>query len=390
LKISGRIIKISKISTFKENVMKKLLIASAISLAMLPAAYADAKKEGSSWVGGFFEYYSTDEELSGAPNFLDNATGIGFEFGHRFKPNWAARIEFSRLDVDAQPEDETGSRVGIDALYFLPEDQFYVFTGFKRTNLVEPENFLNIGLGKHWAVNDKFNVVTELAGYQNLHNGTTDVGVKLGFTYNLGGGSSSVASYTSNDSDSDGVLDGKDRCANTPYGVTVDSNGCEVKSAAVANDADGDGVADNIDRCANTPSTDKVDATGCSIFEEEKVSENLRVLFANNSSVISNPDAQKFQEFADFMKRFPSTDAVIEGHASAPGDAAYNMMLSEKRAKAVRTLLIEKYGISANRLTAVGYGETRLLDTSNTVAAHTVNRRIVAEVSASKRVKLTK
>ncbi|MDP5030860.1 OmpA family protein, partial [Paraglaciecola sp.] len=186
------------------------------------------------------------------------------------------------------------------------------------------------------------------------------------------------------DQDKDGVLNSLDLCPNTPAGTKVNSNGC-----AIGADADGDGVADADDKCANTPITDKVDAVGCSVFMEEEVSQELKFTFANNSAVIVN-HVSDLQAFADFMNRYPNTDTVIEGHASAPGEAAYNLQLSQKRADAVRKLLITKYGIDASRITAVGFGETQLLDTANTPAANAKNRRITAKVSASKRVKVEK
>ncbi len=367
--------------------MKKLLVASAVALAMTSSANAESKKE-ESWVGGFFEYYSTDHAESIAPNFLDNGKGFGIEYGFKFKPEWAFRLEYSALDINASPDDVSGNRFGVDALYFLNENQLYAFAGVKRTKIVESDMMFNLGLGKHWDVNENLKVITEVAGYQNLDSGNNDVSFKLGLAYSFGG--SSAPAQTSQDNDKDGVVNSKDLCANTPYGTQVDATGCAIVAKATFSDSDKDGIADSKDKCANTPRTDKVDATGCSVFEEEKVSVDIKVLFDHNSSVINNPSDPQFQEFADFMKRFPSTDAVIEGHASAPGSESYNMMLSEKRAKAVRKLLVENFGIDASRISAVGYGETRLLDTSNTAAAHIVNRRITGSVEASKKVKATK
>ena len=54
------------------------------------------------------------------------------------------------------------------------------------------------------------------------------------------------------DADSDGVVDARDRCASTPAGSRVDTNGCPV-------DSDGDGVLDAVDECASTPSGTRVD-----------------------------------------------------------------------------------------------------------------------------------
>ena len=172
------------------------------------------------------------------------------------------------------------------------------------------------------------------------------------------------------------MLNDVDQCPRTPAGVEVDARGCAFK------DSDGDGVADSIDECANTPSTDRVDAVGCSIFEETEIFVELDVLFANNSSVVDNPASEMILEFVDFMKRYPSVNASIEGHTSAVGTEEYNQMLSQKRAEAIKDLLIEEYGISADRLSAIGYGETRLKFTENTAEAHRLNRRTEAKVSA--------
>lgn len=409
MKIKGRI------------TMKKLLILSAVTAALSANVQAQEQtKDNQKWVAGFVEYYSTDQAESGFPDFLDNGYGIGAEFGFKFTPEWAARLEISHLNIDGSPSDQSGNRVGVDALYFLPDDLFYAFAGVKSVKITDNDSMFNIGLGKHWDIGHSLKVITEVAAYQTLSSGSsetsnvsnTHIGVKLGLAYTFGGTTASVMPKNK-DSDNDGVFDNIDQCANTPIGTQVDNVGCALdsdgdgvlnaidmcpntpagtkvgaKGCSLLLDTDQDGILDEQDQCADTPMIDKVDSNGCSVFTEVEVSTNIKVLFGNNSSVITNPNDSQFQDFADFMNRFPSTDSVIEGHASAPGDADYNMMLSKKRADAVRTLLINKYGIDAERLTAKGFGETQLLDTSNTAAANKVNRRITAKVSASKRVKV--
>jgi OOP family OmpA-OmpF porin len=123
---------------------------------------------------------------------------------------------------------------------------------------------------------------------------------------------------------------------------------------------------------------------------EKEVSIALDVLFANNSSQIENPESAKILEFVEFMQRYGNTNAVVEGHTSSVGRAEYNQFLSQKRADSVRQMLITKYGIAAERLTAVGYGETQLKDSANTAEAHRVNRRIEVKVSAKVKTKATR
>ena len=64
----------------------------------------------------------------------------------------------------------------------------------------------------------------------------------------------------------------------------------------------------------------------------------------------------------------------IGGHTDAVGNSNNNLRLSERRAESVRQFLISK-GVPADMLVAVGYGETRLLDTGDTPEAHARNRR---------------
>ena len=147
---------------------------------------------------------------------------------------------------------------------------------------------------------------------------------------------------------------------------------------------------DSQDKCPNTPSSDKIDSVGCILFEEAQESITLSVKFDNNSSKVNNPENEDLRRLADFMKKYPDVSAQIEGHSSAPGNAKYNLTLSEARAKATKQVLVDKYGIDASRLTAIGYGESQLLDTANTQEAHSQNRRIEAKLVITKREKVTK
>lgn len=367
--------------------MKKTMTAMGILLAFTGGAFAQSVPEGDKWVGGFAEYYKTDGELDGVPTFYDDGVGFGAEVGFRFKPQWAARIEWSHLNIDQTNGlgDESGNRFGVDAMYFLPDDLMYVFAGVKHLDLADSSRLANIGLGKHWAINDKWRVITEIAAYHDFGEAYHDVSAKIGLAYSFGTTSAPVT----RDSDNDGVNNSMDKCPGTAPGVKVDAMGCALAMVAES-DSDSDGVVDSKDKCANTPSSDKVDAVGCSVFTEVEVEETLRILFGNNSAKIENRANSDIKEFAAFMKRFPSTDTVIEGYASAPGESDYNQWLSEERAKAVRMVLIEDYDIKPARITAVGFGESKLLDAPTAKEANKINRRIVARVSASKREKVSK
>ena len=92
------------------------------------------------------------------------------------------------------------------------------------------------------------------------------------------------------------------------------------------------------------------------------------------------PDAEiELAKILEAMKLYPELVIHIESHTDSRGSDAYNMDLSERRAQSTRNWLINE-GISANRLTARGYGETRLVnhcsnDVPCTVEEHQLNRR---------------
>jgi outer membrane protein OmpA-like peptidoglycan-associated protein len=78
----------------------------------------------------------------------------------------------------------------------------------------------------------------------------------------------------------------------------------------------------------------------------------------------------------DIMKQNPDIRKVrVEGHCDAKGSDAYNIKLSQRRSNAVRDYLIA-HGIEADRLVAVGYGESRPVADNGTAEGRARNRRV--------------
>ena len=86
---------------------------------------------------------------------------------------------------------------------------------------------------------------------------------------------------------------------------------------------------------------------------------------------------------AEFMKKYPDTTAVIEGHTDNVGDAQYNVGLSERRAQAAVDHLVSKYGVDRSRLSARGFGETRPIATNDTDEGKQQNRRMEAIIDCA-------
>ena len=89
----------------------------------------------------------------------------------------------------------------------------------------------------------------------------------------------------------------------------------------------------------------------------------------------------------DFMKKYPTTTASIEGYADEVGNDDYNMKLSQRRAESVVKSLEENYGIAPARLSAKGYGKTRPIANNATDEGKQKNRRIDAIIDCALDVK---
>ncbi len=82
-------------------------------------------------------------------------------------------------------------------------------------------------------------------------------------------------------------------------------------------------------------------------------------------------------EIVKMMNDHPNLKFRIEGHTDNDGDDAYNQKLSEQRAYAVKSMLVNS-GISAARLETKGYGETKPVDDNSTPEGKANNRRVVS------------
>lgn len=119
---------------------------------------------------------------------------------------------------------------------------------------------------------------------------------------------------------------------------------------------------------------------------KEKVSIILNVEFDTAKAIVKEKYYDDIKRVADFMKEYPDTTAVIEGHTDNVGNDAYNKALSEKRAQSVRQYIIDKFGIDGSRITAVGYGEEKPVAGNDTAQGRQKNRRVEAVLEATKTV----
>ena len=111
--------------------------------------------------------------------------------------------------------------------------------------------------------------------------------------------------------------------------------------------------------CPEVPETVTVEAESTTLFPT--------VRFKLNSAYVSSEEMVNVYNIAEYMKANPNAQIVVRGYADKDtGSAAYNMKLSERRAKAVADILTGDYGISDSRLILEAAGsDTQIYPTND-------------------------
>lgn len=158
------------------------------------------------------------------------------------------------------------------------------------------------------------------------------------------------------DRDGDGIVDSADACPDV-YAKTAD--GCPLAVAAPAE------VKPAADYAAAEPAP--------AVIPRRLVLEGVNFDF--DKSTLRPEDIAIIDQNAADLKTWGDVDIEVSGHTDNRGSDKYNMALSLRRAEAVRDYLITK-GISADRLTAKGYGESDPIASNDTDEGRFKNRRV--------------
>ena len=292
---------------------------------------------------------------------------------------------------------------------------------------------LSLGLGQAWEVGANDSLRWEVRAEQVLGGGlpsasaVTQFQALVGYSWGLGAPKDTDGDGVANrgdqcantpasarvdpngcpiDSDNDKVFDGLDKCPGTPDGAKVDGEGCPL-------DSDKDGVADYLDRCPDTPAGMRVGAEGCPLdSDKDGIADHLDrcpmeaapgtadgcvpppapaaapapmppkkrlilkdVFFEFNNAKLRESSIHKLDDVAASLGDWGEVRIEVAGHTDITGPTLANQKLSQARAEAVRDYLIAK-GIAAERLVAVGYGETRPVADNKTSTGRAENRRV--------------
>jgi OOP family OmpA-OmpF porin len=85
----------------------------------------------------------------------------------------------------------------------------------------------------------------------------------------------------------------------------------------------------------------------------------LRVLFDYNKATLTKSDIVELEKAIDFVKKYPGSRIILEGHTDNIGLDKYNLELSQKRAEAVRQHLIQAGAVAEAHILATGFGQTK-------------------------------
>jgi len=131
--------------------------------------------------------------------------------------------------------------------------------------------------------------------------------------------------------------------------------------------------------------------TQVEVVEEEgqapalKVTFDSGILFATNSSTVSDASKSALRNFAGNLDKNPDTDVKIVGHTDNTGKVDYNQTLSEKRAKSVYDYLIDQ-GVSSRRMIYEGKGIHQPVADNSTVEGRSRNRRVEILIMANEKM----
>jgi outer membrane protein OmpA-like peptidoglycan-associated protein len=129
-------------------------------------------------------------------------------------------------------------------------------------------------------------------------------------------------------------------------------------------------------RTKKTRSLSSGDRERVAALAKEKPQIDLEINFDYNSDKISAKARPAVETLGKALSNPDLKDSVflVAGHTDAKGGDAYNQGLSERRAEAIKTYLIQKFGLQAENLMTVGYGKEQLKNKENPLAAD--NRRV--------------
>jgi outer membrane protein OmpA-like peptidoglycan-associated protein len=164
------------------------------------------------------------------------------------------------------------------------------------------------------------------------------------------------------------VYVGERRVANVPNAEFIRSNGIYIENNYLASE--------------ETPlyfGSIRVAAGGADLYDvldrDGRVA-TQGILFATGSDRIRPESTPTLKEIGKLLRDHPKLRIAIEGHTDSDGEEADNQNLSERRAAAVKSFLVQELEVNPDRLETAGFGESRPVADNTTPEGKQQNRRV--------------
>lgn len=327
----------------------------ALTLALAMGATGFAAQSASADDGRFYIVPGLQWMDFDSQRQSDDELGYNLGIGYGLTDNLATELTYSRINMNTSFGRDRLRAYRLDLVYNLDNtigtlSPFFV-GGIGDTKFdTDKDTTINLGAGLRHRFNDRVEWRAAARTFFGFDDGTYDIGIDTGLVFHLG-------------------------AAPAPR--------VEASAPPVVADSDGDGVPDDRDACPNTPRNYAVDERGCPIMLEEVARITLNVQFDFDQAVVKPEYFDDIRQVADFLAEHDDVVATVEGHTDSTGTDEYNQGLSERRAAAVRQVLIERFNVSPARISSVGYGESRPVTSNATSEGRAQNRRVEGAMTAT-------
>jgi OOP family OmpA-OmpF porin len=364
-----------------KKIVRYLLLAATASLLFAPSAFA-GQRAGAFTLSPLVGYHIFEGDQK-----IDDDMAYGLGFGYNLTKRVAIELDFrytpTNIDIPGfrgkDVEVWTGS---VNALYhFNPDGPFvpYLAAGFGGMIFEvddvggrdSDEDFmLNAGAGFKYFFSDNLALRFDARYIADQHSDRNfeqrpssddldhNVMLMAGLTWQFGGPPPAPAPPL--DSDGDGIPDSRDKCPGTPLGTAVDAVGCPPAAPKPA-PAPAPVVVPPPVVAQPAPAVREIIT--------------LNLLFDFDSAAIKEEMIPVLEQARQILQEDSATSFLVLGHTCNLGSDAYNQKLSERRAGAVKNWLVGN-GIAAERLDAIGYGESRPKYDNSTEESRKLNRRV--------------
>lgn len=341
------------------HTFSRTLTSVAVAAALSASAMADTviDKGFAFSLGGGYNAFDTERSLT---NSWGPEAGIGYRFNDRFsleglystfktdqKNKGNARLKDYRLEAfyDLKPWDGGWTPYALMGIGELRENREFAPN--------RDDTRFMLGAGARKALTDNLSLRSDIRAVRSMDYHQTEGMVKVALSWAFGSAGQPIQPQQ-------------------PAPIVLE----QAAQPQPPMDTDKDGVVDSQDLCTATIPGATVDASGCEAMEPIE----LMVKFGFDTDDLTISAQQQIQKMADFMTRHPQVRIRVTGHTDSSGPEGYNLHLSQDRAERVRQALVSNYGINADRIEAVGKGESEPMADNSTLAGRQKNRRVVAEI----------